>query len=114
MVLNKFPRTNGEIIDADDMNQSFYQATFSPNLATSKISVDDTGTQVLASDPDRTSALIRNNGGSSVYIGDDSVTSTSGVELSPNENIYLETRGVISAVTSTGETTEIRTMVTSL
>lgn len=93
MVLNKFPRSNGEVIDADDANQSFYQGTLKGTMNYGTIDVLATATLIKAEDSDRLSILIRNNGSGEITIGfADTVVVGSGIPLVAGESIYLRTR----------------------
>lgn len=113
MVLNQFPRVNGEVIDADDMNQSFYQGTFSTNLDYGSVSVDTNSTVIISTNSNRTSLLIRNTGSNIVYIGTGTVSSSNGFELEEDQSILLNTRDEIQALSSSG-TQDVRYIETTL
>lgn len=113
MVLNKFPRTNGEVIDADDMNQSFYQGTFSPNLNYGSVSVGTTATTIRSSDSNRKSILVRNNGGDTVEVGSSTLSSDGGIEILPSESILINDTAEVQAKAVSG-TQDIRYLETTL
>jgi hypothetical protein len=77
-------------------------------IISSRVSV--TGTATVLSDPTRGSigdpigVVVKNTGGTSIYLGGSGVTSAAGLELAPGETLNIELMGgdVLYGITASG------------
>lgn len=99
-ISNDFPIQDGDPISKTDINKAFYQGAFAGSLNHASVNIGSSATLIKAANPSRQSILIKNNGSSAIYIGNASVTTSSGFELKSKESILLYNKEAIYGITS--------------
>lgn len=76
----------------------------SPDVATNQVTVADTATLIRAADPRRRGLLIVNHGTTAVFVGDSTVTTTTGLLLAGvvGASVSVPTKGAVYGVVASG------------
>lgn len=95
-----FPVQDGNTIQADEMNASFYQTHLGNTMDFGAVDITTSATQIRSANSNRKGILIYNKGTEEIYLGQSSVTTTSGFKLEAGESIYLYNKEEIYAISS--------------
>ena len=105
-------RARGDTTNGLDVDVTRVQGIVNTNTVTSssvstgQVSVGTTATLVVASNTNRKSVIIRNQGTTDAYIGDSTVTTTTGLLIKAGDAITLDrTTAAIYAIVASGTTT---------
>jgi len=104
----QFPVSTGSIIEASDVNSSYYQGALAGTLNHASVNIGTTATQIVAANASRDTILIKNNGTDTMYLGLSGVTDSTGFELLIGESILLYNKEAIYAICSSGDSTDSR------
>lgn len=103
----KFPKADGDIYYGKDANMTYYNAALSTTGSYNGVTISSSITSIVSSAATRKKILIRNVGDYTVYIGDNTVTATTGTPLDSNVCIVLNTDDAIYGI-ATGSDTSVR------
>lgn len=98
----EFPKEDDDIWFASDMNRAYYQQINQSTMNYGAVSVSTTATVIKAANASRELIIIRNNGGTSIFIGDSGVTTSDGYELEAGQSVNLFTEDAIYGIVASG------------
>ena len=99
-----YPKVDGDILYAKDVNMAFYEGTLASALNYASITATSTATVVKALNTSRKSLLVLNNGSSTAYIGLSGVTTSTGYKLNTGDSYLFYTTEAVYAITASTST----------
>ena len=93
----EFPKNNGDVFWGKDANIVKYSGYNSDTINYNGIEVGSLATLIVSSNASRKSLIVRNNGSSTIYLGDSGVSFSDGYKMLPKESIYLNTNDDVYA-----------------
>lgn len=76
-----------------------------PQIATSQATCDATADQLVAARPQRREVILRNHTGADAYLGDSTVTASTGLLVGQGDAIVIATTAAVYGITSAGTAT---------
>ena len=107
-MVTQYPVSNGNIIEATDVNSAYYQAALASTLNHKSVDVDDSDTTIIAANASRKTILIQNNGSASVFLGLAGVTTGTGFELENGTSILLHNKETVHAIAAAAGPYDVR------
>jgi hypothetical protein len=105
-----FPKADGNILYASDVNQCFYGGVLGSVWSPSGTLCGSTAVQVLDANSLRKSCIIRNMSSLSVFVGDSDVALNDGKKLNTKQSIYIKGDTGEVYVIGSGNNLDIRTI----
>lgn len=90
MAEGEFPKSDGQVLYGSEAN-AFWIGLKDTTMNYNNVSVATTATSIVSSDAQRKSLTMKNNGSTTIYLGNDgSVTTSNGYPLEPGKEMFLE------------------------
>ena len=96
--------TNVGTSDRSGVHIQHFLSLGSESIAATHVTVTNTSTEILAARAGRRRAVITNYQTVPIYVGQDTITTSTGHRLDPGMSIVLHTVGVIDGITSAAYT----------